>query len=97
MLLLRCALLAAITAAAAAAWQENVRPKVFAQLGESTDSCSGHPVNQVQRSVKMLNPKVRLVQEAGKITVVLEAVFILVPVTTRERKLATQRVFMFEK
>lgn len=38
MLVLRCALLAAIIAAAAAAWQENVRPKVFAQLGESTDS-----------------------------------------------------------
>lgn len=38
MLVLRCALLAALIAAAAAAWQENVRPKVFAQLGESTDS-----------------------------------------------------------
>ncbi|CAH0401355.1 unnamed protein product [Chilo suppressalis] len=32
MLVLRCALFAALLAAAAAAWQENVRPKVFAQL-----------------------------------------------------------------
>ncbi|CAD0203098.1 unnamed protein product [Chrysodeixis includens] len=38
MLVLRCVLLAALVAAAAAAWQENVRPKVFAQLGESTDN-----------------------------------------------------------
>ncbi|KAG7301580.1 hypothetical protein JYU34_014555 [Plutella xylostella] len=40
MLLLRCALVAALVATAAAAWQENVRPKVFAQLGEPTDSSS---------------------------------------------------------
>ncbi|XP_059060921.1 semaphorin-1A isoform X1 [Achroia grisella] len=33
MLVLRCALIAALLAVAAAAWQENVRPKVFAQLG----------------------------------------------------------------
>ncbi|CAG9563906.1 unnamed protein product [Danaus chrysippus] len=32
MIVIRCALFAAILAAAAAAWQENVRPKVFAQL-----------------------------------------------------------------
>lgn len=35
MIVLRCALVAALLAVAAAAWQENVRPKVFAQLGES--------------------------------------------------------------
>lgn len=38
MLVLRCALVAALLAAAAAAWQENVRPKVFAQLGESANA-----------------------------------------------------------
>lgn len=36
MIMFRCALVAALIAVAAAAWQENVRPKVFAQLGEST-------------------------------------------------------------
>ncbi|CAG4947494.1 unnamed protein product [Colias eurytheme] len=34
-MLVHCALLAALLATAAAAWQENVRPKVFAQLGDS--------------------------------------------------------------
>lgn len=42
MLVLRCALLAALIAAAAAAWQENVRPKVFAQLGESSERLPKH-------------------------------------------------------
>lgn len=57
MYVLRCALLAALAAAATAAWQENVRPKVFAQLGEYQRDTFGSETcpNQWQRYNNSLN------------------------------------------